>query len=150
MGFQCRPIRVLFVKQKHVWIILGSMESIRQCPLLLSYLANHVPQGLFHLCFFTFFCFQFRNNDQIILFNSNMNAQPGQAGIEYGRLKIEDLWYRFALSFHHSDFASSELVEGPLQFHLLSFPLPPSHLPNFSTSIFSPFSVLSPQSYMLP
>ena len=26
-------------------------------------------------------------------------SQPGQAGIEYCRLKIEDLWYRFALSF---------------------------------------------------
>ena len=26
-------------------------------------------------------------------------TQPGQAGIEYWRFKIEDLWYRFALSF---------------------------------------------------
>jgi hypothetical protein len=26
-------------------------------------------------------------------------TRPGQAGIEYCRLKIEDLWYRFALSF---------------------------------------------------
>jgi hypothetical protein len=28
-----------------------------------------------------------------------LETQPGQAEIEYWRLNIEDLWYRFALSF---------------------------------------------------